>query len=95
MSVKEPLPYSPPAYELADVSAIQALVRGDASSEQQQRALNWIVEAAGTYDLDYRQDSRDHAFVSGRRFLGTSIVKMIKLNVTALSNIEAKRQGKT
>ena len=65
---KEPLPYSPPDYEPADATAFQALQRGDASESQQKRALDWLVnKAAGTYDMDYRQDPRDHAFVSGRR----------------------------
>lgn len=83
---KAPLPYAPPPYEDADVSAIQALQRGDATPEQQQRALSWIVyNAAGTYDLEYRTDGRDHAFCSGRRFVGLEIVKMSKINLAALN----------
>ena len=82
---KEPLPYSPPDYEPADATAFQALQRGDASESQQKRALDWLVnKAAGTYDMDYRQDPRDHAFVSGRRFVGLQVIKMLKLNVSKL-----------
>jgi hypothetical protein len=82
---KEPLPFNPPPYELADASALQACVRGDATPDQQQRAINWIVNGAcGTYDLEYRTDARDHAFTSGRRFVGLEIVKLIKLNVGKL-----------
>jgi len=70
----------PPAWEPADASALQALARGDASPDQQQRALNWIIyDACGTYDLDYRPDARDHAFVSGRRFVGLELVKLLKV----------------
>jgi len=82
---KEPLPYSLPDYEPADATAFQALQKGEASEAQQKRALDWIInKAAGTYDMDYRQDARDHAFVSGRRFVGLQVVKMLKLNVSKL-----------
>lgn len=81
---KVPQVYEPAKWELADASALQALVRGDANEHQQQRALNWIIyNAAGTYDLEYRTESRDHAFSSGRRFVGLQIVKMLKLNTAA------------
>lgn len=89
----EPPPYSLPEYELADASAIQAMALGKASADQQQRALNWIINAAaGTYDVEYRADSRDHAFTSGRRFVGLQVVKLLKLNIGALSDIEKRRQ---
>lgn len=75
----EPLPFAPAPYDIADFTAIQAVMRGEADSAQQQRALNWIImSACGTYDLEYRADPRDHAFVSGRRFVGLQIVKMLK-----------------
>lgn len=84
-----PSPVAPPAWELPDASALQALARGEATPEQQQRALNWIIHnACGTYDLDYRPDPRDHAAVSGRRFVGLEIVKLIKLNLGAFRKQE-------
>lgn len=83
--VPEPLPYLPPAWDKADVGAFQALAKGEATSAQQQRALNWILyQAANVYDLEYRTDDRAHAFVSGRRFVGLQIVKLLKLNLTNL-----------
>jgi hypothetical protein len=81
-----PPPYLPAKYELADVAAIQALVRGNATPEQQTRAITFIVnDVCSTYDLEYRTDARDHAFGSGRRFSGLQIVKMIKLNLAVLN----------
>lgn len=81
-----PAPYTPPAWDLPDASALQALARGEATPEQQQRALNWVINAAcGTYDLEYREEPRAHAFVSGRRFVGLEIVKLLKVNIGALS----------
>lgn len=82
--------FAPPPYELADATALQALAKGEADEGQQRRALNWLVNnACGTYDLEYRSNDRDHAFASGRRFVGLQIVKMLKLNVTALSKKSA------
>lgn len=79
----------PAEWTEADVAAIQALQRGDATAHQQLLALTWIIEkAANTYDLEYRTDPRDHAFCSGRRFVGLQVVKMLKLSLT-------KIQGKT
>ena len=87
-----PPPWLPPEYELADASALQALVRGNATKEQQQRAVNWVINsAADTYGLDYRQNDRDHAFGAGRRFVGMQIVKMLKLNTAALVKVTKKK----
>jgi len=64
---------------------VQALASGTASADQQKRALKWLIEnAAGTYDLEYRSDARDHAFTSGRRFVGLQVVKLLHLNVAKL-----------
>jgi hypothetical protein len=79
--------FLPPKYELPDVAALQAVMAGEATPEQQQRAMTWIIYGAcGTYDLDYRTEPRDHAFASGRRFVGLQIVKMLKLNKAALKS---------
>jgi len=84
--IAQPAPYTPAPYTDADVSAIQALQRGEATPEQQKRALEWIVNAAAnTYDVEYRTDGRDPAFCSGRRFVGLQIVKMLKLSLAALN----------
>lgn len=84
-TIMYPAAATPPVWENSDVAAFQALERGDADAGQQKRALAWIVNnACGTYDLDFRPDQREHAFVSGRRFVGLNIVKMLKLKLTAL-----------
>ena len=85
-------PWKPPAWEPPDVSAIQALNRGDATPDQQKRALDFIVRLAGTYDLSYRPDSdRDTAFAEGKRFVGLQIVKFLHLNLSAIR--QAKERG--
>ncbi len=80
--------WKPADWDLADASAVQALARGDASADQQKRALKWIIEGAcSTYDLSYRpgdEGRRDTDFAEGRRFVGLSIVKLLKVNLSAL-----------
>lgn len=75
-------PWAPVDYDVADVAAIQAVVGGIATPEQQQRAFRYVVEvAAGTYDQSFRPDSeRDTAFAEGRRYVGLTLVKLSKLN---------------
>lgn len=81
----EQAPWLPPPYELADITAMQALSRGDANADQQKRALKWLIEnVADTYGFQYRKDPHDHAFGAGRRWVGQQIVKAIKINVSML-----------
>ena len=79
-------PHIPPPYEVADVSAIQALSMGIASEDQQKRALKWIIErAAGTYEFNYYPSERDTAFALGRTFVGQQLVKLLKLSISDLT----------
>lgn len=92
------VPWMPVPYETADVSAIQALERGDASPDQQQRALKWMIyNATGTFDMDWfpgAQDAaRDSDFAAGRRFVGLQIVKMLKLNLIRLTEIDKQTRS--
>lgn len=79
----------PVDYELADVSALQALEKGLANAEQQKRALVWIVNvAAGRDEMSYQPGGedgrRDTDFAEGRRFVGNQVVKMLKLPLASL-----------
>lgn len=76
-------PVVPPAYDDADVAAIQAVARGDATQGQQERALAWIVETlCETYGLSYRpESSHETAFAEGKRFVGLQIVKLTKITL--------------
>lgn len=72
-------------FTVADVAALQALLRGDASADQQKRALTWIIErGARTYEVDYKSDPYDHAFCAGRRSVGANIAVMLKLDIAKL-----------
>ncbi len=88
-AVAEHAPWKPVKYELADAGALQALLRGDATKDQQQRALRFVIEnIAATYDEPYRPGSdegaRDTTFALGRAYVGRQIVKLLKLNLSAL-----------
>lgn len=78
--------YAPVPYDIAEVSACQAMARGEATSEQQRRVLDWLInKAAGTYDMSYRPSSeRDTCFAEGRRFVGLQLVKMLNLDIPTL-----------
>lgn len=91
---KRPIgPHMPAEYELADVSAVQAIHTGTATADQQARALKWIIEiAAGTYDAHFYPDARLTDFALGRAFVGQQIVKMLRLNVSALRRNEDGRR---
>ena len=85
-----PLPHAPAPYQLADITAVQAVARGEASAAEQVRALRWIVEqACDTYGLGWHPDGGDAAsFVAGRRFAGLQVVKATKINVSLLRKKE-------
>ena len=86
-------PWMPADYKLADVSAVQALARGDASPDMQRRALDWIIHhACKTYDFPFRPgpDDRDTNIALGRAFAGQQIVKLLKVNVAALARTEQR-----
>lgn len=80
---KTPAPWKPVPYEKPDAASLQALERGEASAEQQKRALKWIIEqAAGTYDMHYwPTHERDTNFALGRAFVGQQIVKLLRINL--------------
>ena len=83
----------PAEWDLADAAAMQALERGEATAEQQKRALKWWVNrCCQTYDLSYRpNDTHDTAFAEGRRFCGLQTVKLLHINISALQRGEPKK----
>lgn len=77
--------WDPAPWENHEAAAIQALFDGRATKEQQQTALKWILDGACVLtDLSYRPGpggDRDTAFAEGRRFVGSQIVKLGRLNL--------------
>lgn len=86
-------PWKPAEWEPADVAAIQALQRGDATADQQRRALDYIIGLAGTYDLSYRPNSqRDTDFAEGKRYVGLQIVTKLKINLAAIRQAKSTQE---
>jgi hypothetical protein len=82
-------PYDPVDYEPEHVSAIQLLERGECPEHLQKIAFEWIVtQAAGLYDQSYRTNPYDTAFAEGRRFVGNTIIKMLKIDAAKLRRVQ-------
>ncbi len=72
-------PIERPDYTEFEVHALRALFEGNASERQQVAILPYILRAAGTNDQSYRPgDSHATAFAEGKRFVGTTLVWMLK-----------------
>jgi len=88
--LKDRKPYAPVDYKPEHVTAIQLLERGECPEHLQKIALEWIITmAAGTYDQSYHSESPyDTTFHEGRRFVGNTIVKMLKLDAAKLRSVK-------
>lgn len=86
----------PTDWEPEDAYAVQAVMDGRASEDQQRRAMQFIVnQVCGTYDLSYRPTSdRDTTFAEGKRFVGLTLVKFSRLNIARLRGKQTE-QGET
>ena len=71
-------PHDRPDYTEAEVQALRAVWRSEASERQQRMALDLIVRMAGTHDMSYRPgDAHATAFAEGRRKVGLDIIWLI------------------
>ncbi len=88
-AIEAAAPWKPAPYEIADATAIQAVARGEASAEQQRRALDWIIYGACRLrDEPYRpggpEGERDTAFALGQANVGRQIAKLMTLPLAAM-----------
>jgi len=93
VAVREPAPaYRPPVYDIADAYAIKATAIGEATPDQQRRAMRWIVEqAAANYEWGFQAEGpRETDVLLGRQFVGRQLVKIINLSGDALAAMQAK-----
>lgn len=101
MKIDKLSPIFPTPYEIEDVAALQALERGEADQMQQKRALNFIINTAcGTYDNTIHlgsDGSRESDIAQGKRFVGLTLVKLIKISLMHLkeSKIKTKKSNLT
>lgn len=80
-------PWHPAPWDKPDAYALQALSRGEATPDQQKRALKWIIyNACMTYERTFIAGNPDASqVIAGRREAGLDIVKLLNLNLGALS----------
>jgi len=79
-------PWMPTELTMNAVMAVKALQSGTATDSQQKEALDFIIMViSSTYDCSYQPGSdRDTAFAEGKRFVGNTLIKMIKMSTTNL-----------
>jgi hypothetical protein len=80
-------PLERPDYVEADLYALRAVSRGDATPDQQRRAMDFLIKAVcGTYDMPYRPgDPHDTAFACGKQWVGQAIVWFLNSAPTKLN----------
>lgn len=74
---QDPLPLEEP-----DLHAIHALVRGDATQDQQFRFVQWFNRATGVSENPFRSGpdgARETDFACGKRFVGDQFYSIAKM----------------
>ena len=80
-------------FDVADAAAMQALVIGQASPEQQVRAIEWIVnEASGFNDISFHAENNMTAFCEGKRFVASQIRKLVNISLSAITKSTKPRE---
>lgn len=76
-----------------DVYALQAMERGEATPDQQKRALYWIIHfACQTHSFCLTPESdRLSAIFDGRRFAGLQIIKLLKINMADMKDLRRRK----
>ena len=93
-------PLAPPDYVKADVHALRAVASGQASEDQQKRAIKYIVEkVCGTYDCAFRPGDADREtnLALGKQRVGQILVYLLKdaPTETPVAKIAARFAGRS
>lgn len=75
-------PWEPCETTRDELSAIHALVIGDANKDQQLAFLEWLKRATGDHELEFRPGGEDGRrasdFTSGKRFIARQVFTLAK-----------------
>ena len=76
-------------FSKADVAAIKATYKGEATADQQARALNWIIkQAAGIADDPFDpKNARVTDYNLGRRAVGLAVARLIEMPSAAMEKV--------
>lgn len=81
-------PGSLPEYEIADIQAIRAVRRGEASPAQQTRAFEWIVEKVSMVGAsNIHHNPHDMAISVGRSSVGKHLMNLTSIPIEALIKV--------
>jgi hypothetical protein len=68
--------------DIPDLSAVQALHRGDANADQQRRAVEWILKQLAQVQVStFHLDPAASAFAEGRRYVGLKLAQAINISM--------------
>ena len=87
-------PWSPADTPAPEIAAIKALARGEASPDQQVRALAWILhKVSHADDLPWHpENERWTSFAAGKQFVGKQIQKAIGYDMRLFDNVKSREQ---
>ncbi len=84
MRLHKAKPWLPADYDAGDHHAVQALAEGRATAEQQRRAWDWMLFAAGIGDLSFRPGGvtgqRETDFAEGKKWVAEQMLKLARAN---------------
>lgn len=85
-------PGSLPEYTIADIQAIRAVRRGEASPEQQIRAFSWIIESVSIVGAaNIYHNPHDMAISVGRSSVGKHLMNLTSIPIEEL--VKAAKDG--
>ncbi len=89
-SPKASAPWMPVKYVKADAAALQAMKRGEATPDQQVRAMEFIVgKISDRNGMSFRpgpDGARETDFAEGKRFVGNQIVKLTNIPLSKIKD---------
>jgi hypothetical protein len=85
-------PWFPVTPGVADAAAIQAITRGEATPDQQTRAMEFIVRViCDATTMSYSPESHsDTDFAEGKRFVSLQIVRICSMSLSQLRKDNAQ-----
>lgn len=92
IDISRALPRIPNKTDVSIAYAMQALYRGEATAEQQKKAIDWIVGVASdAYGYGYISEKPyDTAFLNGRQAVGKNVIELANADITTVLEIISK-----
>lgn len=76
-------PWEPLEPTLAEIAAVQALMRGDATDVQQRNFVQWLERTTGADEMEFRAGGeRESNFAAGKRFIGLQFRSLSRAVIT-------------